>query len=58
MNGNKSYTANDIIEKYGENELFLLADELINIFTEVFITVFFVLLHRQMKQVRENLKVI
>ena len=46
LSGSKSWTADDIIEKYGENELFLLADELINIFTELFITVFFVLLHR------------
>ena len=58
MNGDKKWSADDVIVKYGENELFLLADELVNIFTEIFITIFFVLLHRNMKRVRENVKVI
>ena len=53
---NNSQTSSDVIEHYSTNELFLSADEAINVFTILMIIVFFLLLSRNRRRVRDNFK--
>lgn len=51
-------TYDQVIQSFQENELFLLADECVNLFTELMVSVFFLMLARNMQRVKTKIDVI
>ena len=53
---NNIKTSADVMQQYATNELFLAIEECINVFTILMIIVFFMLLGRNRRRLRENLR--
>ena len=53
---NNVQTSAEVMQQYATNELFLAIEECINVFTILMIVVFFLLLARNRRRLRENLR--